>query len=120
MGRIVYPRGRPRRHRPLHDPLGSTEVAGPATGRRCRANPIGCAIDLCDYRDIDGHYDAVISVEMVEAVGYRSWPDFRHPGPAGPARVAASRSRRSPCRTRRCSPPATARPGSRSTSSPAD
>jgi cyclopropane-fatty-acyl-phospholipid synthase len=33
-------------------------------------------IDLCDYRDIDGHYDAVISVEMVEAVGHRSWPDF--------------------------------------------
>lgn len=33
-------------------------------------------IDLCDYRDIDGCYDAVISVEMVEAVGYRSWPDY--------------------------------------------
>jgi cyclopropane-fatty-acyl-phospholipid synthase len=33
-------------------------------------------IDVCDYRDIDGHYDAVISVEMVEAVGHRSWPDF--------------------------------------------
>jgi len=33
-------------------------------------------IDLCDYRDIDGCYDAVISVEMVEAVGYRAWPDY--------------------------------------------
>jgi cyclopropane-fatty-acyl-phospholipid synthase len=33
-------------------------------------------IDACDYRDIDGQYDAVISVEMVEAVGHRSWPDF--------------------------------------------
>jgi cyclopropane-fatty-acyl-phospholipid synthase len=33
-------------------------------------------IDLCDYRDIDGQYDAVISVEMVETVGHRSWPDF--------------------------------------------
>ncbi|GAC1399370.1 MAG: class I SAM-dependent methyltransferase [Mycobacterium sp.] len=30
-------------------------------------------IDLCDYRDIDGRYDAVLSVEMVEAVGYRFW-----------------------------------------------
>ena len=33
-------------------------------------------IDLCDYRDIDGNYDAVISVEMVEAMGYHSWPDY--------------------------------------------
>jgi cyclopropane-fatty-acyl-phospholipid synthase len=33
-------------------------------------------IDVCDYRDIDGQYDAVISVEMVEALGHRSWPDF--------------------------------------------
>jgi len=33
-------------------------------------------VELCDYRDIDGCYDAVISIEMVEAVGYRSWPDY--------------------------------------------
>lgn len=35
-------------------------------------------VELCDYRDIDGCYDAVISLEMVEAVGYRSWPDYFH------------------------------------------
>ena len=29
-----------------------------------------------DYRDVAGTYDAVISVEMVEAVGRRFWPDF--------------------------------------------
>lgn len=29
-----------------------------------------------DYRDVTGHYDAVVSVEMVEAVGRRYWPDF--------------------------------------------
>ena len=29
-------------------------------------------IELCDYRDVDGRYDAVISVEMIEAVGYGS------------------------------------------------
>jgi cyclopropane-fatty-acyl-phospholipid synthase len=36
------------------------------------------AIDfrLCDYRDITGRYDAVMSVEMVEAVGERYWPDY--------------------------------------------
>jgi cyclopropane-fatty-acyl-phospholipid synthase len=33
-------------------------------------------IDLCDYRDLDGHYDAVLSVEMIEAVGYRFWPTY--------------------------------------------
>jgi cyclopropane-fatty-acyl-phospholipid synthase len=33
-------------------------------------------IELCDYRDVAGRYDAVVSVEMVEAVGYRSWTTY--------------------------------------------
>ncbi len=33
-------------------------------------------IELRDYRDVDGRYDAVLSVEMVEAVGYRFWPTY--------------------------------------------
>jgi cyclopropane-fatty-acyl-phospholipid synthase len=39
-------------------------------------------IDLCDYRDVMGSsdrndpYDVVVSVEMVEAVGYHSWPRY--------------------------------------------
>ena len=33
-------------------------------------------IELRDYRDVDGRYDAVVSVEMIEAVGYRFWPAF--------------------------------------------
>ncbi|MCG7607660.1 MULTISPECIES: class I SAM-dependent methyltransferase [Mycobacterium] len=33
-------------------------------------------IDLLDYRDADGCYDAVVSVEMIEAVGYRFWPTY--------------------------------------------
>ncbi|WP_099023559.1 class I SAM-dependent methyltransferase [Mycolicibacterium palauense] len=33
-------------------------------------------IDLCDYRDVEGRYDAVISVEMIEAVGYQFWPTY--------------------------------------------
>ncbi|KAA1248758.1 methyltransferase domain-containing protein [Mycobacterium simiae] len=33
-------------------------------------------IDLRDYRDVDGSYDCVLSVEMIEAVGYRSWPTY--------------------------------------------
>lgn len=34
-------------------------------------------IELCDYRDVAGRgYDAVVSVEMIEAVGYHSWPKY--------------------------------------------
>ena len=33
-------------------------------------------IELRDYREVDGRYDAVVSVEMVEAVGYRFWPKY--------------------------------------------
>lgn len=29
-----------------------------------------------DYRDAQGNHDAIVSVEMVEAVGQRYWPDF--------------------------------------------
>ncbi len=29
-----------------------------------------------DYRDVDGQYDAIASVEMVEAVGQQYWPHF--------------------------------------------
>jgi cyclopropane-fatty-acyl-phospholipid synthase len=31
---------------------------------------------LCDYRDAMGQFDAIASVEMVEAVGERYWPDY--------------------------------------------
>lgn len=33
-------------------------------------------VQLCDYRDADGSYDAVVSVEMIEAVGDAYWPSF--------------------------------------------
>lgn len=33
-------------------------------------------VHLTDYRDAKGAYDAVASVEMVEAVGQRYWPDY--------------------------------------------
>jgi cyclopropane-fatty-acyl-phospholipid synthase len=33
-------------------------------------------IELRDYRDVEGCYDAVLSVEMIEAVGYRFWPTY--------------------------------------------
>ena len=33
-------------------------------------------IELRDYRETDGRYDAVLSVEMIEAVGHRFWPTY--------------------------------------------
>jgi cyclopropane-fatty-acyl-phospholipid synthase len=33
-------------------------------------------VELEDYREVDGLYDAVVSVEMIEAVGYRFWPTY--------------------------------------------
>jgi cyclopropane-fatty-acyl-phospholipid synthase len=33
-------------------------------------------VELKDYREVDGRYDAVVSVEMIEAVGYRFWPTY--------------------------------------------
>ncbi|GLX92789.1 cyclopropane-fatty-acyl-phospholipid synthase family protein [Herbidospora sp. NBRC 101105] len=34
------------------------------------------SVELCDYRQAAGSYDAVLSVEMIEAVGERYWPVF--------------------------------------------
>jgi cyclopropane-fatty-acyl-phospholipid synthase len=46
--------------------------------RRLEAAGLGgrCAIELRDYRDAEGIYDAVASVEMVEAVGEAYWPAY--------------------------------------------
>jgi len=33
-------------------------------------------VALCDYRDVRGRYDAIVSVEMIEAVGHRYLPTY--------------------------------------------
>ena len=38
-------------------------------------------IELRDYRDVAGAYDAVASVEMVEAVGQEYWPAYLKASP---------------------------------------
>jgi cyclopropane-fatty-acyl-phospholipid synthase len=35
-------------------------------------------VRLQDYRDVQGRFDAVVSVEMIEAVGERFWPTYFH------------------------------------------
>jgi cyclopropane-fatty-acyl-phospholipid synthase len=41
-----------------------------------RARHAGVDFRMQDYRDTDGRYDAVVSVEMVEALGREYWPTF--------------------------------------------
>jgi len=41
-----------------------------------RAAGLPVTVSLTDYRDVAGSYDAVASIEMVEAVGQHYWPDY--------------------------------------------
>ena len=34
------------------------------------------SFELRDYRDIEGRFDHIVSIEMVEAVGERYWPQY--------------------------------------------
>ena len=33
-------------------------------------------VQLCDYRDVEGRFDAIVSVEMIEAVGAEYWTTY--------------------------------------------
>jgi cyclopropane-fatty-acyl-phospholipid synthase len=46
--------------------------------RRLQAAGLGdkARMELLDYRDADGQYDAIVSIEMFEAVGERNWPTY--------------------------------------------
>ena len=48
-----------------------------ARSRLAREMEKGCAeVRLLDYRDVEGRFDRVVSIEMVEAVGERYWPAY--------------------------------------------
>ena len=77
-------------------PAGASWPSGPRAGApRCAASPspgssrrwppsrvaeAGLAgrvsVELRDYRDVDGEFDAICSVEMLEAVGERYWETY--------------------------------------------
>ena len=51
-------------------------------------------LQFCDYRDMKGSYDHIVSIEMIEAVGERYWPEYfaalkRHVVPGGSILVQA-------------------------------
>jgi len=48
-----------------------------ATQRIAQAGQAGRVdVELRDYREVRGRYDAIVSVEMIEAVGERYWPVY--------------------------------------------
>lgn len=58
--------------------LTLSEQQAALAAQRADAAGVGARVEirLQDYRDADGSYDAIVSVEMVEAVGYREWPTY--------------------------------------------
>ncbi len=56
--------------------LARTRVDATATDGSFAADQV--SIELCDYREIPAgeHYDAICSVEMIEAVGFDYWPEY--------------------------------------------
>jgi cyclopropane-fatty-acyl-phospholipid synthase len=64
----------------VHAVTNMAEHAAFARDRAARAGVTSQVhVDLLDYRELaaaDGGYDAIISVEMIEAVGRRYWPGY--------------------------------------------
>jgi cyclopropane-fatty-acyl-phospholipid synthase len=67
-----------RAGRRVHGITLSTEQKAWAEART--AGLEGASFALTDYRDVTGHYDAVVSIEMAEAVGRQYWPAYLKPG----------------------------------------
>ncbi len=78
-----------RRGAMVHTVTISREQADLATRRIAEAGLAGqVRVDLCDYRDVAGQFDAICSVEMIEAVGDQYWDTFftaldQHLAPGG-------------------------------------
>ncbi|MEG3086096.1 cyclopropane-fatty-acyl-phospholipid synthase family protein [Sphingomonas sp. PB4P5] len=62
--------------RKLHGVTLSAEQKAAVDSRMATAGLPDVTVSLTDYRDITGQYDAVVSIEMVEAVGQRYWPAY--------------------------------------------
>ena len=75
----------------------SQEQAALARERFAAAGPdVAARIDLqlCDYREVQGRFDAIVSVEMIEAVGEEYWPVYfstidEHLAPGGRVSIQA-------------------------------
>ncbi len=54
--------------------LGDLRVAAAAREGDFSSDQV--SIEICDYRDVSGQYDAIVSVEMIEAVGWQYWQTY--------------------------------------------
>ncbi|MET3960637.1 cyclopropane-fatty-acyl-phospholipid synthase [Marmoricola sp. OAE513] len=54
--------------------LARSRFADAVAAEGLRADAV--QVDLLDYRSVEGQYDAVVSVEMIEAVGYEYLPSY--------------------------------------------
>jgi cyclopropane-fatty-acyl-phospholipid synthase len=54
---------------PEQQALASRRIAAAGYADRVR-------VELRDYREIEGQFDAIVSAEMIEAVGLRYWPSY--------------------------------------------
>lgn len=66
------------RHDVIYDGITLSPAQAEVADRRLSAVDLSgrSRITLCDYRDVEGPYDAIASVEMVEAVGQAYWPAY--------------------------------------------
>lgn len=62
--------------RRVHGLTLSTEQKAYVEARVAAAGLAGVDVSLTDYRDVSGQYDAIASIEMVEAVGEAYWPAY--------------------------------------------
>ncbi|MGH6614041.1 class I SAM-dependent methyltransferase [Sphingomonas sp.] len=65
-----------RAGRKVHGITLSAEQKAMVEQRIADAGLDGVTVSLTDYRDVAGTYDAVVSIEMVEAVGQHYWPAY--------------------------------------------
>ncbi|MDO7843002.1 SAM-dependent methyltransferase [Sphingomonas immobilis] len=65
-----------RAGRPVHAITLSSEQKQAVEARAGREGLSGVTVALTDYREVSGTYDAVASIEMVEAVGQEYWPAY--------------------------------------------
>lgn len=65
-----------RRGLAVHAITLSTEQERTVAERIAAAALTGVTVSRTDYRDVTGRYDAVASIEMVEAVGQEYWPAY--------------------------------------------
>ena len=75
LGRAGDPGRPPGRQGSLDHALHGAAQPGAGTGRG-RRDAGRVTIELCDYRAVSGEYDAVVSVEMIEAVGWEYWRTY--------------------------------------------